>query len=78
MAIPLNLPPDFEQLPGEAFVDVKTVARLLGTTPSTVWRWTGAGRLPPPVKLSPGCTRWRLAGVRDAVAALTAGQTRSA
>jgi len=26
---------------------------------STIWRWASAGRLPTPVQLSPGCTRWR-------------------
>ena len=70
MSTPINLPHDIDQLPGEAFVDVKTVARLLGTSPSTVWRWTGAGRLPQPAKLSPGCTRWRVAEVRDAISKL--------
>lgn len=25
---------------------------------STIWRWAKAGRIPAPVILSPGCTRW--------------------
>lgn len=24
----------------------------------TIWRWVKEGTYPPPVKLSPGCTRW--------------------
>ena len=32
-----------------------------------VWRWAKDGRIPPPVKLTPGCTRWRLV---DVIAAL--------
>lgn len=27
---------------------------------TTIWRWTQEGRLPRPVHLSPGVTRWRL------------------
>lgn len=26
----------------------------------TVWRWYKEGNFPKPIKLSPGCTRWRL------------------
>jgi prophage regulatory protein len=26
---------------------------------ATIWRWVSKGILPKPVKLSPGCTRWR-------------------
>lgn len=37
------------------------VAARYGTSRPTIWRWTAAGRFPAPVKLSPGCTRWRLA-----------------
>ena len=27
---------------------------------ATIWRWAESGNLPSPIKLSPGCTRWRL------------------
>ncbi|MEC8848760.1 MAG: AlpA family phage regulatory protein [Pseudomonadota bacterium] len=30
---------------------------------ATIWRWAQSGRLPKPVALSPGCTRWRLEDV---------------
>jgi len=30
---------------------------------STIWRWSHNGRLTKPVKISPGCTRWRLADI---------------
>jgi len=30
---------------------------------ATPWRWAKEGAFPQPVKLSPGCTRWRLADV---------------
>jgi len=56
--------------------DVDLAARY-GQSRVTPWRHTRAGVLPPPVKLSPGCTRWpaheveaidraRLAGADDA------------
>ena len=31
----------------------------------TIWRWVQSGHLPHPVKLTPGCTRWRLADVEQ-------------
>jgi prophage regulatory protein len=31
-----------------------------GVNRGTVWRWFNQGNFPAPVKLSPGCTRWRL------------------
>ena len=27
---------------------------------ATIWRWAQAKRFPDPIKLSAGCTRWRL------------------
>ena len=29
----------------------------------TIWRWVREGRFPAPVKLTPGCSRWRMADV---------------
>ena len=29
----------------------------------TIWRWAQEGKLPQPVKLTRGCTRWRLSEV---------------
>ena len=29
----------------------------------TIWRWVREGRFPAPVKLTPGCSRWRMAEV---------------
>lgn len=53
------------------------IAERRGTSRVSTWRQSRAGLLPPPVKLSPGCTRWathevdavdraRLAGAGDA------------
>ncbi|MBV0932368.1 helix-turn-helix transcriptional regulator [Marinobacterium weihaiense] len=41
----------------------KQVAARFTINKSTVWRWVEKGRFPKPVKLSPGCTRWRLPDV---------------
>ena len=30
---------------------------------ATPWRWTQKGAFPKPIKLSPGCTRWRLSDI---------------
>lgn len=54
----------FDDLPDAAMVDVRAVAQLHGTSIPTAWRWTRAGRLPPPVKLSPGATRWNVGELR--------------
>ncbi len=39
--------------------DLQTGQRY-GVGRGTVWRWFNQGNFPAPVKLSPGCTRWRL------------------
>jgi predicted DNA-binding transcriptional regulator AlpA len=36
-------------------------ARLCGVSPATWHRMVAAGRAPAPVRLSPGCVRWRRA-----------------
>lgn len=30
---------------------------------ATIWRWASEKRLPQPVKLSAGCTRWKLSDI---------------
>lgn len=37
------------------------VAARYGISRATVWNWTDLSTFPKPVKLSPGCTRWRVA-----------------
>jgi prophage regulatory protein len=41
------------------YSDRQTAARY-GVSRATWWRWVREGHAPAPVKLSPGCTRWRL------------------
>ncbi len=40
--------------------DKQTSARY-EVSRATLWRWVRDGQFPSPVKLSPGCTRWKLA-----------------
>jgi predicted DNA-binding transcriptional regulator AlpA len=39
-------------------ISAKEVALRLSVTPRTVWRWVSLGKLPRPLRLSPGCARW--------------------
>lgn len=44
------------------FLTVDEVAARYAKTPHSIWRWSRTGYLgfPEPVRLTPGCTRWRL------------------
>ncbi|HSH84969.1 MAG TPA: helix-turn-helix domain-containing protein [Guyparkeria sp.] len=42
------------------YLSDKQVAERYAVSRPTVWRWTAEGKLPKPIRLSPGCTRWRL------------------
>lgn len=39
------------------------LAARFSVSRATPWRWAKEGNFPQPVKLSPGCTRWRLSDV---------------
>ncbi|WP_429183257.1 helix-turn-helix transcriptional regulator [Aeromonas rivipollensis] len=53
------------ELPREGFVRVGTLAKVLGISVVTVWRWSSSGKLPKPVKLSERITAWRAEDIRD-------------
>ena len=42
------------------YASVQQLAERYSVSSKTIWRWTARGLLPPPVQLSPGCTRWAL------------------
>lgn len=48
----------------EHYQTVKQIAKRYGNHAATIWRWVKNGQFPQPVKLSPGCTRWRLSDVQ--------------
>jgi hypothetical protein len=61
---------------GVALLDRKAVQVLFGGTKplhaSTIYRHIAAGRIPPPIKISAGCSRWSLAECEAALARMTA------
>ncbi len=55
--------------PHRLLLTAAEVGNVLGMSESTVWRRTGDGSLPKPVRLG-GATRWRWTDIKDAVARL--------
>lgn len=43
------------------YLSDKVVAERYQTSRATVWRWARESKLPPPIKLATGTTRWNLA-----------------
>lgn len=41
------------------------LAEIYSVSRATIWRWAASGHLPQPVKMSPGCTRWKLADIEQ-------------
>jgi len=46
---------------------VQNIAKRLDVSPSTIWRWVAAGKLPKPIKLSRRVTVWRADEVEAAI-----------
>lgn len=42
-----------------AYLNDKQLAARYNVHRTRIWAWVRLGDFPPPVKLSPGCTRWR-------------------
>lgn len=47
----------------ETYLTDNEVAARYKVGRATPWRWAQKGTFPSPVKLSPGCSRWRLSDV---------------
>jgi predicted DNA-binding transcriptional regulator AlpA len=45
-------------------VDAKTLAKLLSISPATVWCMLSVGKLPSPLRPSPGIVRWPTEEIR--------------
>lgn len=61
----------FHSLPDDALIDVKFVAVLFDCSENTVWRRAKpGGMLPAPIRVSSQQTRWRVGGIRRALASL--------
>ncbi len=54
----------------QTYISDQQLAERYGVCRSTIWRWAhiDKGILPPPIQLSPGCTRWNVVEIekRDA------------
>jgi predicted DNA-binding transcriptional regulator AlpA len=56
---------NFDQLPDAALINTKTVAELFGgLSRSTIWRWMKDGRLPEPIRITPGKPLWSVGALR--------------
>jgi len=40
-------------------LSARALAHQLSTSVATIWRWDASGKLPPPLRITPGTTRWR-------------------
>lgn len=70
---------DFDELPNSAMVRVPLVAAHFSISPSTVWRWSSIGRLPPPIRVG-GVALWNVGELRKWVTTALAdgdGEPRS-
>ena len=47
----------------ETFVDIQFVANRYDVAQTSVYRWCRRGQFPRPYKITPGCSRWKLADV---------------
>jgi prophage regulatory protein len=57
------------------WVSPKWAAEMLDLSEATIWRWLKTRPdFPRPVKLSPGCTRFKLQDLLDFVASMEAGK----
>lgn len=68
-----KIPPSlaaFHTLPDEALIDVKFLSALFDCSENTIWRRSKAGLLPAPIRVSTQQTRWRVGGIRKALASL--------
>ncbi len=47
----------------DTFLSDSQLAGRYGVHRATLWRWAQTGKFPKPVRLSPGCTRWKLSEI---------------
>lgn len=69
----------FDTLPDAALVAVKAMAAVLGKGVSTAWRDVhNDPDFPKPIRLSPGCTRFRVGDIRAYLTKKTSASQRPA
>jgi predicted DNA-binding transcriptional regulator AlpA len=55
---------NWQSLPDDAVVDVKTVSTMLGRSVASIWRDVSIGRLPQPKRFTARCSRWPVGVIR--------------
>lgn len=58
---------DFDRLPASALVPLSVVMGLTGRKRTSIYALIKTGGFPAPVKLSEGCSRWRVGDLRKAI-----------
>jgi prophage regulatory protein len=51
--------------PAETYLPDNVLSKRYSVSRATIWRWVREGRLPKPVKLGPGCTRWPMSAIEQ-------------
>ena len=74
----IPLPPVPDHLASETLLTVREVAALRRSGVSTVWRDVARGTFPRPIYVTSRAPRWRLADVREIVAARAAATAPAA
>ncbi|QIB66979.1 helix-turn-helix transcriptional regulator [Kineobactrum salinum] len=49
------------------FASDTQLAQRYSVSRATIWRWSQEGKIPPPLRITGNCTRWRLSEVIEAV-----------
>lgn len=49
----------------DTYLSAAQVAARYQVGRATPWRWVQKGEMPVPIRLSPGCTRWRLSDLEE-------------
>lgn len=49
----------------ESYASDRELADRYGKSRASIWRWPNSIGFPSPVKLSPGCTRWKMSEVLE-------------
>ena len=64
---------NFDALAESSLIDARTIAGLSGVHPNTVFKWAKEGKISAPIKISRGCTRWRVGDLRKWLAEKAGG-----
>jgi len=57
------------QLTAPRYARAKRLAEIFNVSVATIWRWSANGRIPGPIKFSPGVTAWKIDAVEAALRA---------